>query len=477
MANQSALQFIQEMIRLGARICQSGMKLDIRELFQEVSYGRIRSEILMEGVRQRDLDISLAKEVVFVNLALDAGSVLRIRVLSSILTNPWEVRFPIICDIFNNENYDSVQYELYVEAQLQKLFEANIICCGIISDNLAAQVSGIRECLYDTLDKRKHAISHVPCFAHLSNLVYVNVLNRDPVFKRLTEQICSMSMTLRKPVIVEVLGAMCPVVCRTRWLYVVDVLAWILRRENAINEMICDVDERENPKLKETVEKELPSVIPMEFRQLYDVLLPLKLFSLSVESSNARLCDVPVIVRQVLDMYRSIEWNSLNSDVCCIGKSLLAVFISRIRSNAREESIAAYLLSPAGRKEIRDMGSFRKRGKESEIRYEAPDIIGNMPPYFDIGGRLTRSGSSSDSESGKDDETALVENETLEVQDATTQEKDETDSESIDDEILEVTPEQVERLSGIEERDSIAFPDDACGISRMPIELFLHFEN
>ena len=75
-------------------------------------------------------------EIRYVNMAMDSGTVLRLKTLCSMVTNPWYVeRFPVIWNIDSSDSFDVLEYELFVDRQLQEMFLHGIVCVGIISDN------------------------------------------------------------------------------------------------------------------------------------------------------------------------------------------------------------------------------------------------------------------------------------------------------------------------------------------------------
>lgn len=486
--NSTTLAFVKDLVRLGAELVLSGTGLDIGEFLTSLSYRRISEQILMEGMRQKGLDLFAAGQVRYVCLAMDAGSVLKTKSVYSVLTNPWESALPVICEIFNNDNYNAIQYELFVDAQLQRLFGTNVICCGVISDNLAAQVSGIRECLSNASDKRKQIISHIPCFAHMINLVFVNVMTRLQSLKTLTQEICSVGVTLRKPIMAGLIGTLCPVICRTRWLYIADVLAWILKRRRSLNSMFLKARKTRNVQLRRLVEEELPYQIPEEYIQLFQVLLPLKLFCLRVERTDARLCDIPPLVRGVVDMYRSIDWKSLSERIREVGKCLLASFMSRVSCNARDESVAAYLLSPVGRMEIRkSFAGLRTRGSESKLDYTVPKLNDDIPPLLNVDDEvvLTWNDESMDVDTKDEEEeqgSDISDEETPDIEELGLNQVVETGedaSNDIDDGPSEeslLAPGQVDEVSAYEESVSISLPKCIDDFLQMSIEELLQID-
>ena len=163
--------------------------------------------------------------------------------------------------------------------------------------------------------------------------------------RKLTENIADLAVSLRKPIVREPLGTLCPTICRTRWMFIVDVLIW-KQHESSINNTFVAMRHSENRKQREFARRQLPERIPEVYWQFLEILWPLKLFLLCVERSESHLCDVPLYVRQLLTMYRDLKWTGFHQTIQVIGHCLIAIFLARIRQNAMEESIAAYVLSP-----------------------------------------------------------------------------------------------------------------------------------
>jgi hypothetical protein len=131
----------------------------------------------------------------------------------------------------------------------------------------------------------------VPCINHAVNLVFSHLLT-DSRWHDLFLELTEIISLLRSSDGIEKIGERCPGIVQTRWLYAVDSLYWILKRRDAVNEFLILNNH---------------SQISDRMIALYWTLLPLQLFSLSVERNDCCLCNVIPMIFEVQHQYRLIQ--------------------------------------------------------------------------------------------------------------------------------------------------------------------------
>ena len=189
-----------------------------------------------------------------------------------------------------------------------------------------------------------------------------------------------------------------PTVPKTRWIYIVEVL-----------QVLASVPDLEtlleaNPR---AVRRQLgcdARELPVEFVQLHQVLNPLYILSKQLEKATTRLPHVIPLVRKCIS-----EWKHINEiyegpdEVQLFIDYLFGNLLTRLRANAYEEAVTAYVLSLVGKDEIHHGPRSSSDTSSSNISEEKGDCDGpNASTDF------VRSSSSSESEELMEDELETV---------------------------------------------------------------------
>jgi hypothetical protein len=93
--------------------------------------------------------------------------------------------------------------------------------------------------------------------------------------------------------------------------------------------------------------------VPECLRAFYQIILPLKLFSLSMEGRRRKLCDVLPLAKEVLREYQTLSAYHRGNEEVEILDLLTAHFIARLRTNAFEDVVTAWAMRHDGRERIR----------------------------------------------------------------------------------------------------------------------------
>jgi hypothetical protein len=125
---------------------------------------------------------------------------------------------------------------------------------------------------------------------------------------------------LRSPEGLVIVGGKCPTLVKTRWIYVTDVLDFILRYRDDVNSMRSTLFH--NP-------------VPTMFQRRYWILLLLKLFSHAVEARKRKLHEIIPLSREVIKEFQIVRALLRDEDVHILDL-VTAHFIARLRTNAFE---------------------------------------------------------------------------------------------------------------------------------------------
>jgi hypothetical protein len=232
----------------------------------------------------------IANDIHFLNLSVDAGTVLQFKTVHAVLTNP---NFPEVIIPFanyKNHNFTAKDYQLVFANILAETYEQNIEICGVQIENLPAQAKGLTKALSSPANVQNGAI-HIPCLNHGTNLVFGAVVE-DPRWHPLIERMCKLISLLRVEDAVHFLGGKCPGIIRTRWIYAAETLRWIFSRLDDINAYLISI---------------VLEIIPRQFFHLYWAILPLEVFSLSMESAERKLSDVIPIMFVIQGHFRRVN--------------------------------------------------------------------------------------------------------------------------------------------------------------------------
>jgi hypothetical protein len=226
------------MILIGARMIKAFPNIKLEERIPVFTATSISEEIRTVGqARFNERATEIARDVRFVNFICDAGTVQRIKVVHSGLTNPSALSDFLPLLPRPNTNYDAAKYEAFFREHITELLVRfpRIEICGIICDNLPAQVAGLHAFLES--DPRWHRIMHIPCLNHMTNLVFTYALKYEPIaefMSVLPEIIHALSSSDAK----QLLGRKCPKIIRTRCVYLVDVLGFILNHFTCVQTVL-----------------------------------------------------------------------------------------------------------------------------------------------------------------------------------------------------------------------------------------------
>jgi hypothetical protein len=137
---------------------------------------------------------------------------------------------------------------------------------------------------------------------------------------------------------VEILCRKCHTLGKMRWIYAVDVLRFVLCRNDAV----------------ETVRFFFShNAIPDSLQTRYWIFLPLNLFLRSMEARDRKLYEVLPLSREVISQFQTIPQRLVEDEDIAILGHAIDYFLARLNMNAFEVMITAWVLSCEGRKWLR----------------------------------------------------------------------------------------------------------------------------
>jgi hypothetical protein len=212
----------------------------------------------------------VSRDVRFVCLICDARTVVNSKVVHAAFTNPSRIDDIVTLPPFENLNWDRAASQMFFRQSCTTYagdVPAPSEICGVVCDNFPAQVAGLRHFLAGD-DGLWAGIIHVGCLNHVINLVFARVI-REGIFLQIAEDLPRVVRALNSEVAVAITGRQCPKIIRTRWVYLVEVLAFIINHSSEVHEVVHIAD---------------TEVINQIYRPVYLFLFHLSLFSWTMET-------------------------------------------------------------------------------------------------------------------------------------------------------------------------------------------------
>jgi hypothetical protein len=176
------------------------------------------------------------------NFICNAETILHIKVVHSGLANPTAAPDILALNLQANGDWNTERYESFFRESMTNLlndFPTREIC-GVICNDLPAHFPSLRPFLES--HPRWSAIRHIPSLNHMVNFVFIYALKFPPVAEVLSI-LRGIIHTLNSRDVFEIIRRHCPTIARTRWVYLVDVLGFILKHLNSVQTILHFADE------------------------------------------------------------------------------------------------------------------------------------------------------------------------------------------------------------------------------------------
>lgn len=355
---------------------------------------KITESILRAGRKAYDRLEREMSRYLYVNVMIDAATVLTMRVVHTTLANPHSCLPPIP---FHATKKDEKEWciEDYV-SELSCIFaelksRGKLIPVSVCHDRLSAQSAAVVETLRqlkESEDPSDRLIIDVPCMNHMLNNAFTSSIHGP--FKELIQEVIEFANRLRERAALLHIRRKCPLPPATRWLYITDTLAFIVAKKARILDFFAheyaelhpneDIDSQTKWEMYQSYVS-----IPLIFLEFYGVLMPFKLASLHFESSS-RLSDVLPVIKQLQKTFaRMISHGLIEIDlVLDFLHEMLSQWFARLETYLPEETWACWVLTRSGRYEL------RKRVKDSVLLSGPPCDYGRPEMRKNEAARIVR---------------------------------------------------------------------------------------
>lgn len=316
-------------------------QINIDKCLDQVSINQLSEQLISTAENEFQKIIRDFQDKKFCALLCDAGAVLKTHCLHFVVTLMGKPVLKIFFDSFDDDVFDTSFYQKSFYKIWEKLQELRIHICSITTDNLPAQVRGwkiFQETIDDLFIK---AVLRIPCYAHLINLVFKDAARCSSWLAQTVNSVLAIVKIIRKPEAVNKIRRKCPTISQTRWLYIVDILLFLLSNRIAINNFL---------------QKYTSSLLlinnDMEFA--YRLLILLKTYSLIVEKDQFQLFNIIPLTREFFSELKNIYLCVENPDWKDVINIIDCSMRIQILNNSYNETVTAYCLSCRGRAEIRE---------------------------------------------------------------------------------------------------------------------------
>ena len=300
----------------------------------------------------------------YVNIMIDAGTVLTMRVVHTIIANPFSGVPPIPIHATEKEEHDWCieDYMTEISSVLTEMkSRGKLIPIAICHDRLRAQSVAIDRVLQQLRQGQEPIdglVVDVPCMNHLLNNSFSSSI--DGRFQKMIAFVDDFADRLRTRDAVLHIGTKCPVRPPTRWIYITDTLSYIVRRRARIQQFLAyDFANAHPDEDIDTPEKweeyRRSTKVPSLIFDLYGVLMPFKFASLSLESESSRLSDVLPIVTKIQHAFQRLLRDDLirNQIAREFLHELLCQWLARLDIYLPREAWACCALTRYGRYTLR----------------------------------------------------------------------------------------------------------------------------
>jgi hypothetical protein len=170
----SFTDYLIGVMEAGIRMFQIDPDLNLAETILNVGHERMSEELRNCGRAVYDRRLEKIRENHgFANIICDAGTVMTMKVVHAAVSNPTRLGRILPLEPYENTNWGKREYADFfrevVDRLTQEVDDFQLQICGIICDNLPAQVAGLRRFL-SSEDGKQTAILHVRCVNHMINL-------------------------------------------------------------------------------------------------------------------------------------------------------------------------------------------------------------------------------------------------------------------------------------------------------------------
>ena len=364
--------------------------VDAERLVTHVNRRDVQQSILRAGRSAYIFLTEKMEDYKYVNIMIDAATVLTMRVVHSTLSNPFTgfAPVPLRCTTKDGPDWTIAEYTTEITTILAELASTHaFVPVAICHDRLAAQSTAVRDVLRQLREANGVGglIVDVSCLNHIThNAFAATVKCRE--FSGMIRVIGDFTDVLRTREAVNILGRKCPLPPKTRWLYLTDTLTFMLSNRRRITEflkmkLLNDSGRSEVTILTEDemAEYRAETSLPSSVRDLFLVTQPFKQASLCFECEQSRLSDAIPIIRVFQKSVRHILHANLLRDRESYEflRQLTAQFIARLKVFLPPETWACWALTREGRYQLRKKVAGYIVARDKVCDYSNPQLKHN----------------------------------------------------------------------------------------------------
>lgn len=345
-ATKAMREFCLFLLKEGYNMARNFSKdtFNIRQMLNPISEQKVADEMIHVAQNEFDIKIQKFQKKLYCALLCDAGTVLKLHCLHFALALCDEPLKIMLFDTFEGKEFNSEFYSNCFQKIIEKALSLDIHICSITTDNLRAQVNGWNTYITTTDSPYLQAMYRVPCFDHMINLVFKDIIKRSDLFSKTINKTLHILKVIRKPDCVQFIGSKCPTYSPTRWLYIVDILLFILHNRDEISNYI---------QIGNALNDSTDSTIGSDIEFIYRVLILFKIYSLIVEKNDFQIFNIVPLSRELISCLRKLYDDTDNDQFREAIDIVDASFRARILCNGFNETITSYALSSYGRAELR----------------------------------------------------------------------------------------------------------------------------
>ena len=233
------------------------------------------------------------------------------------------------------------EYSQFVNEMITVLGQAGIEIGGIVTDGLAAQISGINTCISKLkvnpriADTLTYLPFRIPCFNHRINLVIVHCFKNIPILESTKQIMMAFSDSVKTKAVHDVLKKSCPIFIHSRWLCLSQICAYIRMKR--------DIILQQNYINREHIER---------IMMIEAIILPILELHLFFETERTRLYQAfPAIIRCFLQyqFLLSLERFRRKPWLFIITEFIRVFYTLCLSGKTGDRLVIAFALSPIGR--------------------------------------------------------------------------------------------------------------------------------
>ena len=358
-----------------------------------LNQSEIQRELLRAGREAEDTLQRDLQKFRFVNIMLDAATVLNMKIVHVTLSNPFSMMAPLpFRSTTKDKEWNSGDYKAEIETVLTQLKTGGRLCpVSICHDRLAAQSTAVTQVIRELCqspDSSDQLLVDVPCMNHLLHNAFSASL-KIRQYVPLLAHVREFTDLLRSQEAVARIRRKCPQPVATRWLYLADTVSFIIRNRQLIELFLSERFARMHPTFPQSrnmMNKDQKAmydeatIVPSFYLDLFVIFSPAKFASQCFECEQSRLADAISIIEALQDSYKKIVFEELlmNNSSYELLHEFVAQLFARLEVFLPKETWAAWSLTREGRFQL------RKKIKESSLLiqgsandYSSPELAQN----------------------------------------------------------------------------------------------------